>query len=177
MGSLEDDVSCSDGGIFDRVVCILTYGGSSATDIVLNYCTIAINLVCCILIVGSKTTDKKSHEEKRLGAFLLFVVVFQISLCLAVGCSGVSVIWCAMGGWIASQRLRAIGTVTVTTPANYHLLQLQNRQQPLVYFSYTVMVCDAAVVLYYFFAVPFITTIAHICAVVMGALLSELSSR
>ena len=64
----------------------------------------------------------------------LLVVLFQIGLCLILKCTGVSIIWCFMAGWILIKD-----------------------------FSFILLI-DLCAILYYTFTAYFITTVAHVSA-------------
>jgi hypothetical protein len=100
-------------GLPDRLVCILTYDGDGL-DVIINYVLLIVNLFVCIsqLRAGGLQHDDTQNEHQRQSrgwvaralTALVFVVAFQVLLCLAVGCVGISVVWCAMMGWIACER-------------------------------------------------------------------------
>ena len=122
MGSSRDsaiDDECPNGGsIWERTGCILGYAGSGK-DIAINYVVLSINLFYCAAVVLQKSkcqrgSDKSKKIQQFALASLAFVTVFQILLCLALGCAGISIIWCAMGGWIMSERRRTIESASPT---------------------------------------------------------------
>jgi hypothetical protein len=177
-----EEESCSDGNVFGRISCILSYGGS-VQDSILNYLTILLNLAYCVKIV--LTSHHRHHDKEKYGQHrsyalgsLIFVVVFQVILCLLVGCSGVSIIWCAMGGWSMSERRRVVELTTDTNTEDGarddSTLRLADR---LIYFGKVVILFDTTVIIYYMVVSPAITTVAHLCALVLGAVLSEMSLR
>jgi hypothetical protein len=100
-------------GLPNRLVCILTYDGDGL-DVIINYVLLIVNLLVCVaqLRAGGIQHDGSPLEHQRQSrgrvvkavAALAFVVAFQVQLCLAVGCVGISVVWCAMMGWIACER-------------------------------------------------------------------------
>jgi hypothetical protein len=96
------------------------------------------------------------------------VFLFQILLCLAVHCTGVSILWCAMGGWIISERKRLKDTVDV---------ELSRWRATSYRMEQAVVVLDVAFIIYYAIESAAITTVAHICAIILGATLSLLSIR
>jgi hypothetical protein len=228
--------------------CILTYSGSTV-DIVINYLVLIINLMYCVAFVISATkqttqmsvtssgrrqhidnttTTNASYRLLSLSA-LIFVVVFQIVLCLFVGCTGISIIWCAMCGWILSnerhRRQRedpsSVDTTIEYTHPNDSIIinnnddstnmnngnstvevdntndngDSDNRTSTIEFHSSSVsgtgthfdntwmgrqrvaVVClDMLTIVYYAVISPFITTVAHTCALVLGAVLSTLTS-
>ena len=74
------------------------------------------------------------------------VILFQIVLCLAVKCAGVSIIWCAVGGWI--------------------LMDLQKQSNELLHeifpFRVLVLLVDQLAISYYAITMEPITTVAHL---------------
>eukprot|EP00980_Cylindrotheca_fusiformis_P026285 scaffold15718_cov126-Cylindrotheca_fusiformis.AAC.3 len=103
MGS--DVLGCSMDGevVVDRILCILTYGGSGV-DMGINYFLLALNLLCCTTITMTLSSTELYRRKWALVAALASVVAFQVVLCLILGCSGISIIWCAMAGWMISQQ-------------------------------------------------------------------------
>jgi nitrate reductase NapE component len=111
----------------NRLVCILTYDGDGF-DVIINYVLFIVNLLVCVAqlksnVLNHDDTPNENQRQSRgravkAAAALVFVVAFQVLLCLAVGCVGISVVWCAMMGWIACER--SIG------------VPRQNRQQALL---------------------------------------------
>ncbi len=123
--------------IIDQIACILSYNGT-VPDTVLNYAILSAHLY------AERISTSRRSTATTLSCFL-FVVVFQIVLCLVVGCSGISIIWCACLGW-------------------------QYRQLPL-----WLGILDGLLLLYYAVTAEWITTVAHACAIVMGQGLYTLS--
>ena len=113
----------------------------------------------------------ENKDEKRANTlYAVFIVfLFQIGLCLLVHCYGISLVWCAMGGWIVSERKRLRG-------------RLQNGdlsafRSSAVGVEMSVVLMDISAIVYYAFVSPFITTVAHVCALILGATLSLTSIR
>jgi hypothetical protein len=126
-----------------------------------------------------------------------FAVAFQIGLCLGLQCSGISIVWCAMAGWMVRaivRRQNGPSTNNNSTTAhgnaflrlfggccscelwNNNIDSLNNGNDycgklvvQLALFS------DAAGIVYYAVTAEAITTVAHVCALVMGATLYSLS--
>jgi nitrate reductase NapE component len=100
-------------GLPDQIVCILTYDGDGV-DVIINYVLLIANLVVCVAQLKSGVLHHddtpRDHPRQSRGrvvkavATLVFVVAFQLLLCLCVGCVGISIIWCAMMGWIACEK-------------------------------------------------------------------------
>ena len=72
------------------------------------------------------------------------VIAFQIVLCLALGCVGVSIVWCAEMGWVLKMRGSEAG------------------------WKMQVLCVDVGALLFYAFASEPITTVAHVAAIAMG---------
>jgi len=174
--------------------------------VIINFILLFINLVWCVIALSLHTSDiTKSAklyrfaigapvlgkcESSRLRVYCLSpcvhsghqpgtysltqshthiaVVIFQIGLCLMVHCVGISIIWCAMGGWIISERKR----LKATEASN-----LSSWRNANLIIERFIVVLDVGVILYYAFTSKFITTVAHVCAMVLGATLSLMSIR
>ncbi|KAJ1452760.1 hypothetical protein M885DRAFT_619633 [Pelagophyceae sp. CCMP2097] len=137
---------CSAGTLASRLRCIATYGGhDSSFDVVLNYALVCLNV--CLLLLG-----QNRDGGQRLW-LCLFFVLFQFALCLAVGCAGVSIVWCAAAGvaFIDCAFADAAAPRLLAAP---------------------VFVFDAAAIAYYAATAVAVTTLAHVCALFMGATLS-----
>ncbi len=151
---------------------ILSYNGSPK-DIIINYTLLALNLIIATypLIVLTEIHGVSNNNiiwKRRLCAFcsFIFVSVFQISLCLLIHCSGISIIWCALAGWIWMDY--------------YHQRKHESRQeQQLNYYSSNyckihvhqiiVLLVDFIAIMYYLIVMEPITTLAHILPfVVLG---------
>eukprot|EP00543_Licmophora_paradoxa_P010100 CAMPEP_0202473906 /NCGR_PEP_ID=MMETSP1360-20130828/92097_1 /ASSEMBLY_ACC=CAM_ASM_000848 /TAXON_ID=515479 /ORGANISM="Licmophora paradoxa, Strain CCMP2313" /LENGTH=102 /DNA_ID=CAMNT_0049100991 /DNA_START=591 /DNA_END=899 /DNA_ORIENTATION=- len=72
-----------------------------------------------------------------------------------------------MGGWIISERKRLRQPDT----------ELSRARDASVHLEYIVMMLDVGVIVYYAIIAETITTIAHVCALILGASLSLLSIR
>ncbi|CAJ1449935.1 unnamed protein product [Effrenium voratum] len=84
-------MSCDDMDCDSRSLpCILTYNGCLPA-VVLNYSLILVQLPAYLL-----TSPKR---RARVLWALAFFWAFQVLLCFAVTCSGVSIVWCAMLGY------------------------------------------------------------------------------
>lgn len=157
------DECTPDRGWLAQVECILTYGGNQ-TDIAINYAVLVINMTACAFILGQ---ESRENQRRALLSFL-FVVSFQVGLCLMLGCAGISIIWCACAGWMI-QRARNIPREQ-SDAMNEETSRSCEPQLQTVCPQIT-LVLDAAAILYYLLTTEFITTVAHICAILMGMLL------
>ena len=212
---------------------VLTYGGDRSA-VVINYSMLAVNLA----YNGMLVTRRDSPGVQRCGwrmAALLLVVAFPVGLCVLVGCAGISIVWCAVAGWLwrelgnspvhttdpdittdsdvvddltpvvqpqQQQHLLSNTTSeqestqneeataqeqayqpsnqddedgnTTTSTADWHQ---SNHNRPQWLLSPEVMpmlfILNAAVLLYYLLTLPMITTVAHLCALVLGYAISK----
>mmetsp|Transcript_8459 Transcript_8459/g.13050 ORF Transcript_8459/g.13050 Transcript_8459/m.13050 type:complete len:205 (+) Transcript_8459:85-699(+) len=141
-------MSCQNTVLGEHLVCILSYNGS-VIDTVLNYTILVANI---IVVATPICNSRVGFRGASLS--LLFVTIFQIMLCLViVPCSGISIIWCSILGWmLAGWRKRSIHeTITVT----------------IALFQTIVIVLDFSIILYYAATSEPITTVAHILAIVV----------
>lgn len=92
-------------------------------------------------------------------ASLAFLTVFQVLLCLATPCFGVSIVWCALLGISFTTSIKSTG---------YHR-KVASIVSILVY-----QLCIVAII-YYYQTEEFITTIAHILAIIMGMLMVKIT--
>lgn len=164
-----DEFSCGVSTLLAKTACILGYAGSTK-DVILNYTMVIINLIyCAVAIIKSREQADKGRRKFGLGA-LIFVFVFQITLCLGLGCVGISIIWCAMGGWIMSERRRVVD-INMDIPTS----SLSTSNIRLINMGKVVILFDCGVIFYYAIVFEPITTVAHVCALVLGAVLSQMS--
>mmetsp|Transcript_16495 Transcript_16495/g.27944 ORF Transcript_16495/g.27944 Transcript_16495/m.27944 type:complete len:192 (+) Transcript_16495:55-630(+) len=160
---------CTTGNIVGRVGCILDYDGHFL-DVAINYLLFFVNLAVCVLALRLHTKDVVKSNKLRSYALgsIIFVVVFQIGLCLVVGCMGISIVWCAMGGWIISERRR------LQESRDEELNRLRENSLAIERF---VVVLNVIALLYYAVKLEALTTVAHVCALVLGAILSVISIK
>jgi hypothetical protein len=99
------------------------------------------------------------------------VILFQIGLCLGLGCSGISIIWSALTGWLLSER-RDYSDNFLTADGS----ESSNRDDVIVLPGViATLVLDSAVIMYYAITTEVITTVAHLCAVILGTTISRSS--
>ena len=127
------------------LLCVLTYGDGSGADAKLD---IAINYT---LLFATAALFIFGGPPKRRAAILAFFAAFQLGLCYGIGCTGVSIIWCACAGGGALD---------------------QHRGPRLVAFRFVAAAVVAAL-LYYALVAEAITDIAHVCALTMGFLVVQ----
>ena len=167
------------GGLDGKVFCILAYDGSTK-DIILNYTLLTLNIavawqsVCGNRgnVIGSGDIYGTTHssapvEGLRLRAFLslLFVIMFQIILCLLVGCTGISIIWCAIGGWILMDHFGCFSPRNArnrSTPSSGTELGSHASTSILQVHQATMLAIDLIAILYYAIVAESITTLAHL---------------
>jgi len=158
--------------VLHRTVCILTYGGGTK-DCWINYASLFLTLTVAAL--RSKDTCAEIREQTRkhlwtvIGTVMLFsVCTFQWSLCLVLGCSGISIIWCAVVGWIINERKYHLRGGDVRQP-----VETQDRKALDIYEDVTLTMVLIVLIYYAITASP-ITSVAHFCALMLGTLLSRL---
>jgi hypothetical protein len=159
---------------------------------------------------------RKRQVWSAVGSFF-FVFTFQIVLCLALACSGISIVWCAMLGWTISEEGRTVLTkqqvVSIRNDGNethsdrvggmdmaseddsrisltslmrdrhiaesstLHVPSIVATKQARTGLLCSVVLVDIASIVYYGVVAEPITTVAHVCAIILGALLSLLSFK
>jgi hypothetical protein len=152
-------------GIFARIACILSYGGS-AVDCWINYFLLLTSVTCWILYVNRRfllescyrpldgSPPRPSHAASAVA--LIFLILFQITLFLLLQCSGISIIWGGITGWMLTEGLYRRGSLGILVV-------------PLL--------CNMGGMIYYAITAEAITTVAHICAVILGSALYYLGYR
>jgi hypothetical protein len=169
---------CSSGTLLARTGCILTYQGSQK-DIILNYSLLVANVVVCSITTASNAhygTSRGLERKLVASGALVFVAAYQINLCLFVGCSGISIIWCAIAGWILGEGRRR-----ACMPGGSESRAMEaspwNRYISLLVWERVMLAANVIVIIYYACVTEAITTVAHLCAILMGVLLSLASIR
>ena len=123
---------------------MLTYGdgsGDPKLDIAINY----------TLLFATGALFIFGGPPKRRAAIISFFFAFQLGLCYCLGCSGVSIVWCACVGGGALDMHRGLRLVAFRVVA----------------------VAVVAALLWYAMLAEAITDIAHVCALTMGFLLVQ----
>ena len=116
------------------------------------------------------------------------VVTFQILLCLAVKCSGVSIVWCSTMAWlIMLMRCNnttippvAMNQSTETSDlARNHNLRNHSQLSSISNMSFAKFVIgtDSIALLFYSITMEAITTVAHVCAIILGIVLWRVTMR
>ncbi|CAJ1956951.1 unnamed protein product [Cylindrotheca closterium] len=163
----------------------------------INYALVAMNLLVCIKVLVihnhnnsniNSVLDKFYRHATRAFAF---VVAFQIVLCLILGCSGISIVWCSMAGWIMSQKRQMILSLDENDEdddenddEHHHHHRHDSTagssgmtHEKLAKMAQWAILLDLGALVYYSVVSEIITTIAHGCALVMGACLSQLVNK
>jgi hypothetical protein len=229
----QDIMACGDNPdnstVWIRTGCIFTYDGN-LTDSLLNYSVLLLNLTYCCYYYTNKTTTATAplvsvrNDQRMRGGdgtlsaaggsrsvvllFLLLagVTAFQWILCLIVGCSGISIIWCALCGWIVHGLYSDTrtnhndhnppqepdsGRIIISTNDDDNNNNVNNNdssnETPIIIaeeddhlFTGTrsprlslavgvLQLVDVATIVYYAITAEMITTVAHICALILGA--------
>lgn len=153
---------CASGTLVSRTGCILSYGGSTR-DIAINYAVLGIDVLmsCLVFLVWR---DQREKRLPALGSFL-FVVLFQLTICWVIACSGISVIWCAICGWMLHEQRQLTSVESQQGFRKFAASTLHVLIIPL----------NIGIIVYYAIVAPMITTVAHFCAMVLGVLLSKSS--
>ena len=140
----------------NRVGSILFYDGSYL-DSTLNYAVLYLSLMafvergrCC------------SQNQRRLWpSWIALLFVYQIGLCLAVDCVGISIVWNALLAFSWHHTFVHKAKPVLKPFERHHLLIITT-------------VIAVVVNLYYLFTEPWITTLAHILSWPLGWILSLL---
>lgn len=191
---------CSNDALAARISCILSYNGSGFHTI-LNYSLLAVTLVGCAWMqrkqsqihggaleleprgesripsssryyscssddnntVSSLSPDRQRQPPTARAALLslAFAMVFQVGLCLVLHCSGISIVWCAGAGWMLYGKQQNPAPMSGTHSQWQFWLPLA---------------LDSAGIMFYAVTAELITTIAHGCAFVMGAIMYWIAS-
>lgn len=159
---------CSTGNFFIKTGCILSYSGN-VQDMKINYTVLLLNVTHAASVLQFTPNLQRRRQRSILAAkALALLAAFQICLCLILGCAGVSIIWCALAGWIVTER-RQLLLVTV----DLHSL----RHASLLVMERVVLMLDVCTIIYYLVKAEAITTLAHICAIALGTLLATSIQR
>eukprot|EP00435_Cladocopium_sp_Y103_P065664 s131_g27.t1 len=150
---------CGSGNLLAKIECILTYGGSGL-DIAINYALLVFDVTFCAWWLNI------AHQNARKPCIsLIAVMIYQVVLCLFLGCSGVSIVWCAVLGWYI-QKSRCQSQAAVS-PQNKALVSKA---------EIALEALNASALTYYAITSAMITSVAHGCAVLLGMGLSKLES-
>ncbi len=150
-------MSCNNSSpLHQSLETILTYN-HCVQDIVINYSLILL-LQITVVFHGMRI--------KIVAGSTIYLWVFQVILCLIVGCVGVSVVWSAQLGILIHYRLHRLAANPLI-PAD---LLARGLYRLSLVMGFTAWV-------YYAVVEEPIATLAHFCALVMGLLLGILAQR
>jgi len=190
-------MSCDHGNVWIRTGCIFTYNGST-NDLILNYFVFFMNLIYCAWYSGKCTMmrtrrnndpDEVHHRSMVLILCLLGVIAFQWILCLGLQCSGISVIWCAMFGWtildrggmyhrshqqMDSQNRIGRHNEEVDNEEGNRCPRLSSSSSCCIYCG--ILAMNISLMMYYGWVAAPVTTVAHVCALTLGAIMHRLIS-
>lgn len=125
----------------------LTYEGQ-VRDLVINYALVVLVLLPYVVVA----TDAKGSGDWAWAACLAVALVVQVLLWFAVGATGVSIVWSALAAFTLMDLWRGdIG-----------------RAQPNTFLALLALGGAGTGIVYYALTFPRITTIAHLCAVLLG---------
>ena len=151
--------------------------------------------VATVLATLGSTNDPYTHPYLSLTSNHIAVIAFQIVLCLIVECVGISIIWCAIFGWILVEVACGHGIggaasndtepdrqaeTSNTSPTCVGYGNLSSRCSCIAVVASvasTILCVDLAAIVYYAVTAPAITTVAHICAILMGVILEVVAVR
>ena len=149
----------------DLVVCILTYNNHQV-DVYLNYVAILLSTIPLMLTFALLNRCKYSSVIRHTLwiIILLFLFLFQIGLCVAVNCAGVSVVWSALVGFTPFLFVN-IKYFDATAYESVYVTFINATLHVSIVYS-------IALWIYYAVVATFITTVAHFCALVLGIFLA-----
>ena len=152
------------------VLCILTYNNHQI-DIYLNYMAILLAIIPLVLTFTFLNHNKYASVIRHTAwiIILLGLFLFQIGLCVAVSCAGVSVVWSALVGFTPFLFVN-IKYFDATAYENLYV----NFINATLYVS---TVYSIALWIYYAMVATFITTVAHFCALVLGIFMAYIIIR
>ena len=104
------------------------------------------------------------------------VIAFQIILCLAVKCVGVSIVWCSTLGWLIMLLLFMKYHPNDPPTGSSTLVEQNDLNTISRYYQTHVKLLtgvDGIVLLYYAVVAETITTVAHVCAIILGVVLCQ----
>lgn len=160
----------------NQITCILFYkndsSSSSSIDMYVNFSTLACNIAVAFFMIHCLPVANVTLQNKRMSCFLmtlLFLVMFQIALCLAVQCVGISIVWCSLAGWISRELMCFLKGNNTSV--------IHRSPQWMIPTTTLLLIWDAVIILYYAHVAEPITTMAHLSALVLGFLLSMVSDN
>ena len=145
------------------VSSILNYEGCRV-DVAINYVALIFSFFPSILQLYYLPLDYGTHIRYLWLPLVSFLFAFQIELCLNVGCSGISIVWSALCGFNIFLYLRIKHRYTDNLGHNQylHIAMVLSTVYSTIAWVYYAIVSDA------------LTTIAHICAILLGVIFAIL---
>jgi hypothetical protein len=180
----DDDKDCADGSVWERIGCIISYD-KGPVDITINYILLVFNLWYQLRLLDQYLTLVQASESKRKKFYryalesLISIVVFQIGLCLLVNCIGISIIWCAMAGFGMSERRRVLALFqpSASSSSSSDNPPIPVPDPTLAPPFTTITIMNVAAIIYYIVVQDALTTVAHILALILGAVMSKVGMR
>jgi len=154
-------------GIGDQIISILDYDGN-VLDCWINYTLLPCNLAPIIMLLQTiPSSGNEISQYRRFWAPLTIgLFIYQILLCVVVGCVGVSIVWSSFAGfyWFflgIRQLLPSTNTFNTTWK----------------FAGYLSSVPTIGALIYYAITEELLTSVAHLCAILLGFLIAELFYR
>ena len=169
---------------------ILTYN-DSMNDCVINYTTLCLEMTATMIVINvlnqqyiATLIDKRLYcSIATLNVITLIILVvllllFQVVLCIFVGCTGISIVWSSLIGYYGYYISRK--WFLYKTDNQHNVLIQQNQESnksPSIgsCFANTIVALSfligVAVWIYYAIFASMITSLAHFCALVLGVLI------
>ena len=147
------------------VTGILTYYGCT-DDVILNYTSLTCSTVALATLCYHLQAQYEGSIRYIWILLTLFLLLFQIGLCLVVSCSGISIIW-------SSQ----IGLCWFFIPAFFTEQAEKSNILPSLTLVGLSSLLASSLWTYYYLTAELLTTVAHACAVLLGALCGWLVHR
>jgi hypothetical protein len=141
------------------VTSILCYNGSHI-DVLLNYSALIIDSTSTIILLHHLPSSSFGRLRYFSFPFIILLFLFQVELCLIVGCTGISIIWSALCGFNL-YSYSCFSKLEIYDKFNQLFLQ-----QVLVSSS----IFSLSLWMYYFVVADGMTSLAHLCAVLLGFL-------
>jgi hypothetical protein len=148
------------------VASILSYDGAE-TDILINYMTLSVNVLVsiplCFVFPSSAPLARFFWVP-----LLICLFIFQIVLCLFEGCTGISIVWCCVCSF---------NTYLWFQIYKSDIISSQGYKSSLYASISLAGLLSAGVIIYYGVVSELLTTIAHLCAIVLGVAIGFIFAR
>lgn len=148
------------------VIGILTYYGRT-DDTILNYTSLTCSTVALATLCYHLQVQYEGSTRHVWIPLTLFLLLFQVGLCLVLSCSGISIIWSS-----------EIGFCWYFLPVFFteQAEKSHTRLLPLTLVGLSSLLASSLWI-YYYTTAELLTTVAHACAVLLGALCGWLVRR